>query len=254
MRTSRESRPTRLLTHQRNWCDFVGVEFPVNLPTDIRRRAFTCRCYPLEQFIALRGSRCSPAQQPPSHSAIGLLPSGKIPLMVSSILRNDCKAPRPSPLSAANAASGVARLVRDPAGQADLFHVPVVCSAAAAEYVDVREAAQEIAILCAVLLGVAGVQLRRVVEFRMAAARRVCPQPTQPREPGGVLVQHALEVGRVSAVDHVVSRGSVRCGVYSFNGIGQAVPGRQPAIRFDRKGDHTRDLCRVRRAPRRAPR
>jgi hypothetical protein len=38
---------------------------------------------------------------------------------------------------------------------ADAFHMPVVRSAAAAEYVDVREAAQEIAILCAELFGVA---------------------------------------------------------------------------------------------------
>ncbi len=60
-----------------------------------------------------------------------------------------------------------------PAGQAYAFDVAVVRSAAAAENVDLREAAQQIPVLFAKLLWIARVQFGCIVEFRMAALRRV---------------------------------------------------------------------------------
>ena len=56
-------------------------------------------------------------------------------------------------------------------GSPNALHVPVVGSTTAAEHIDMREAAQEVAILGAKLSGVAGVQLCCVIELRMAATR-----------------------------------------------------------------------------------
>ena len=62
------------------------------------------------------------------------------------------------------------RLGRTPASRANTFDMAVVGSTAAAKYIDMGEAAEEVSILSAQLMRMANVELRCIVEFGMAAA------------------------------------------------------------------------------------
>ena len=92
------------------------------------------------------------------------------------------------------------------AGAGDRLDVAVVGAAAAAEHVDLRVLLQQLAVFPAELDRIAGVELGRRVELRVAAPRGVGAEAADALDPGLVGVEHLGEVGRVGAVDHEVGR------------------------------------------------
>lgn len=80
---------------------------------------------------------------------------------------------------------------------ADGLHVPVVGAAATAEDVEVAVHAAEVSVLVSKLVGVAIVELGRLIELGMALCRCVCSQPPDPACPPGwgceLVIEHHLD-------------------------------------------------------------
>ena len=82
----------------------------------------------------------------------------------------------------------------------------VIGAAAAAQHVDLRMGLHEVAVLPAELDRIAGVEIGGVVQLLVAAPRGVGAQAADALRPALVRFHHALEVGGVGTVDHVVGR------------------------------------------------
>src|SRR5690606_9039609 len=88
-------------------------------------------------------------------------------------------------------------------GLADRADVAVVGAAAPAEDAQRGQEPEEPAIVLGQLPRVAGVELRRLVELVVAHPRGVGPHTADPLDPAAA-GQHAAEMARMRAVDHVV--------------------------------------------------
>src|SRR5688500_6416872 len=118
------------------------------------------------------------------------------------------------------------------AGGGDLLDVAVVGSATAAHDVQLPQSFLELSVLRTQLGRIADVELGRLVQFGVAFAGGVRPQPAQPARPRLARVEHVLEVRGMGAVDHVVGRVGRRGCVYLLERRTQALPGRKPPIGF----------------------
>ena len=85
--------------------------------------------------------------------------------------------------------------------------------------------------------GIARVELRRLVELRVALARRVHAQPADPVREIAQVLEDVREVRRVRAVDHVVGGAGVRGGLDGGDRLAQRPAVRQPPVGLDREGD-----------------
>ena len=119
--------------------------------------------------------------------------------------------------------------------------MPVVRAAAAAEHIDLREAAQQFGVLPTELYRIAGVELGANCRVRHG-----CLREALARMPRRRCIQARprpttwLEMRRVRAVDHVIGRRPpLRVSTVSIASR-QALAGRQPAVGLDREGDHAR--------------
>src|SRR5690625_2859157 len=101
------------------------------------------------------------------------------------------------------------------AGEADLLDVAMVGAAAAAQDVELRQPAAQIKVLLAQLQRIAGIEIRRGVELRMAPPGGVAAQTLD--SPGPVALEYLLEVGRVSAIYHGVGGRARGGGIHSFH-------------------------------------
>ena len=109
------------------------------------------------------------------------------------------------------------------------------------------------AVLAAQLHGVAGVQVRRLVELGVAALRRVGADAADAAEPGALARKRGSEMSRVRTVDHVVGRRTLRRLVHLGDRLLQALSGGQASVRLQREGDrrrHAGGLGRARDADR----
>ena len=109
------------------------------------------------------------------------------------------------------------------------------------------------AVLAAQLHGVAGVQVRRLVELGVAALRRVGADAADAAEPGALARKRGSEMRRVRTVDHVVGRRTLRRLVHLGDRLLQALSGGQASVRLQREGDrrrHAGGLGRARDADR----
>src|SRR5262245_39114451 len=82
-------------------------------------------------------------------------------------------------------------------------------AAAAAHHVEPREPSHQSLIVSSELTRVTNVELRRLVQFCMAFARRIGPHRANAMNPVAVGSDNIFEVRRVSAVDGEVRRISV---------------------------------------------
>src|SRR5215212_4645655 len=120
-------------------------------------------------------------------------------------------------------------------GVADGGHVAVVGAAASAEHREPRELLLEGHVASSEVLRVALVQLVRLVELGVALGRGVGAHASDPLGPRRSGVEHAGEVARVGAVDHVVGGRAVRLVVDLLDRLPQSLAARQPAVCFDRE-------------------
>src|SRR6185295_19201043 len=98
------------------------------------------------------------------------------------------------------------RLLHHGAGEANLLDVAMVGAAAAAQYGKARKLAPQAGIKPSQLGRIAGVEVFRLVEFGMAARRRIGADAAQPPGPRIAGCERILEVPRMRAIDHVISR------------------------------------------------
>src|SRR5262245_1973308 len=122
---------------------------------------------------------------------------------------------------------GAARLTDAP-------HVPMVRAAAAAQHVDLRQAPAQRAILRTELVGIAGVEVGRLVELLVAPLRRVGADAADACRPRRLRRQDVLEVARVRAVDHVVGGRAGGDAVDLPDRVGQRLAGWQAAVSLER--------------------
>lgn len=113
----------------------------------------------------------------------------------------------------------------------------VVGAAAAAEKGQVGEGAAQVAALAAEFSGVARVELGAVIELGMTEAGGVGAQAADALEPGTAVIPSPAQMPWMGAIDHVGGGRPRRDAVHGFDGLAQAVPGGQAAVRLDREGD-----------------
>ena len=101
------------------------------------------------------------------------------------------------------------------------------------------------AVLLRELVRVALVELLGRVQLLVAHPRRVRADAADPLQPRPL--EHALEVGRMRAVDHEVGGRRPGLGVDLLDRRAQWLPAREPAVDLDRERDRRRQPGRLRR-------
>ena len=86
----------------------------------------------------------------------------------------------------------------------------VIGAAASPEHGELRHALAQTSIAAGKIVGIAWIELCGFIEFRMAFRRRIGPQPANAPGPFIALRQDSVEMARVRAIDHVVSRTRIR--------------------------------------------
>src|SRR5262245_3139329 len=95
------------------------------------------------------------------------------------------------------------RLKSRSAGPGDRFDMTMIGPAAAAQHVQIWQVRHQAGVLPAKLLRIPGIELRCLVQLRMAHPRGVGTNAPDSLRPGRPVEQHVFEVSRVRAVNHV---------------------------------------------------
>jgi len=102
---------------------------------------------------------------------------------------------------------------------ADLFHVAFVRAATATQYVQLRQFVLEIDIAIRQVFRIALVEFLGFIQLSVGFRRRVGAQTADSIGPRFITGQDLLEVRRVGAINHVVGRSTIGCGVDLFDRI-----------------------------------
>ena len=89
---------------------------------------------------------------------------------------------------------------------ADFLDMAMVRATATAEHVQIHELVAQLSVLSTELVGISDIELSGFVEFFMAFRRGVRSQAADSCRPRRVAIQHASEMARMRAVNHIVSR------------------------------------------------